>query len=234
MDRAVKRGTLRKEAIPSRLLGVDEKAFRKGHRYLTIVNDIERGTVEFISENREKASLAEFYKSRTPEQLRAIEAIAMDMWEPYVQATLEWVPLSKDKIVFDKFHVMKKMNEGVDKVRKEEHRALMALGSNTLSKTKYLWLYGEENIPEHRQEEFTALKESTLKTARAWSIKEGAMELQKRRLGQPFLCLMEEMGGPVPIGTNQTGLCHDPSTAGECSDLLQAPDHQRGGRGTEQ
>ena len=67
---------------------------------------------------------------------------------------------------------MKKMNEGVDKVRKEEHRALMALGSNTLRKTKYLWLYGEENIPEHRQEEFTALKESTLKTARAWSIKE--------------------------------------------------------------
>ena len=84
MDRAVKRGTLRTEVIPSRLLGVDEKAFRKGHRYLTIVNDIERGTVEFISENRKKASLAEFYKPRTPEQLRAIEAIAMDMWEPYV------------------------------------------------------------------------------------------------------------------------------------------------------
>ena len=48
----------------------------------------------------------------------------------------------------------------------------MALGSNTLSKTKYLWLYGEENIPEHRQEEFIALKETTLKTVRAWSIKE--------------------------------------------------------------
>jgi transposase len=172
MDRAVKRGMLRKEAIPSRLLGVDEKAFRKGHRYLTIVNDIERGTVEFISENREKASLGEFYKSRTPEQLRAIDAIAMDMWEPYVQATLEWLPLGKDKIVFDRFHIMKRANEGLDKVRKEEHRALMALGSKTLGKTKYLWLYGEENIPEHRQEEFDALKASSLKTARAWSIKE--------------------------------------------------------------
>ncbi len=58
---------------------MDDKAFRKGHRYLTIVNDIERGTVEFISKNRGKASLAEFYKSRTPGQLQAIEAIAMDM-----------------------------------------------------------------------------------------------------------------------------------------------------------
>ena len=60
----------------------------------------------------------------------------------------------------------------MDKVRKEENRALMALGTNTLSKTKYLWLYGEENVPEHRQEEFDTLKESSLKTARAWSIKE--------------------------------------------------------------
>lgn len=46
------------------------------------------------------------------------------------------------------------------KVRKEESRALMALKSNSLSKTKYLWLYKEEKIPEHRQEEFNALKES--------------------------------------------------------------------------
>ncbi len=172
MDRAVRPGMLRKEAIPSRLLGVDEKAFRKGHRYLTIVNDIEPGTVEFISENREKASLDEFFAGRAPEQLRAIEAIAMDMWEPYVQATLEGLPLGKDKIVFDRFHIMKKMNEGVDKVRKEEHRELMALGTNNLSKTKYLWLYGEENVTEHHQEEFNALKESSLKTAQAWSIKE--------------------------------------------------------------
>jgi transposase len=116
--------------------------------------------------------LEEFFKGRTPEQLRAIEAIAMDMWEPYVQATLEWLPLGKDKIVFDRFHIMKRANEGVDKVRKDEHRALMTLGTKTLSKTKYLWLYSEENIPEHRQEEFDALKESSLKTARAWSIKE--------------------------------------------------------------
>jgi transposase len=87
-------------------------------------------------------------------------------------ATLESLPLGRDKMVFDKFHIMKKMDEGVDKVRKEESRVLMALRSNALSKTKYLWLYKEEKIPEHRQEEFNALKESSLKTARAWSIKE--------------------------------------------------------------
>ena len=87
-------------------------------------------------------------------------------------ATLEFLLLGRGNMVFEKFHIMKKMDEGVDKVRKEESRALMALRSNTLSKTKYLWLYKEEEIPEQRQEEFNALKESSLKTARDWSIKE--------------------------------------------------------------
>ena len=105
---------------------------------MTIVNDIERGTVEFISENRQKTSPDKIFEGRTPEQLRAIEAITMDMWEPFVQATLKGLPLGKDKIVFDGFDIMKKMNEGVVKVRREEYRALMALGTNTLSKTKYL------------------------------------------------------------------------------------------------
>ena len=55
MDRAVRRGTPRREAIPSRLLlrGADGKAFRGGLRYLAIVNGIERGNVGFIPENRD-------------------------------------------------------------------------------------------------------------------------------------------------------------------------------------
>jgi transposase len=86
--------------------------------------------------NSLRKTVKRFFKTRTPEQLRAIDAIAMDMWEPYVLSMLESMSLGREKMVFDKFHIMKKMDKGVDKVRKEEHRALMALGSNTLSKTK--------------------------------------------------------------------------------------------------
>jgi len=169
--------------------------------------------MEFIAENREKSSLDGFFKTRTPEQLRAIDAIAMDMWEPCVLAMLKSLPLGRDKIVFDKLHIMKKMNEGVDKVRKEEHRALMALGSNTLNKTKYLWLYREETIPEHLQQEFNDLKESSLKTARAWSIKEilrGLWQYKSVLWAKRFFCFMEKMGGLVQNGTNLTGLQNDP------------------------
>lgn len=79
LERAVARGLARKQATAIARIGVDEKAFRKGHRYLTIVNDVDHGTVEFVAEGCEKKSLAAFNESRTPEQLAGIEAVAMDM-----------------------------------------------------------------------------------------------------------------------------------------------------------
>ncbi|MFN9368666.1 MAG: transposase, partial [Planctomycetia bacterium] len=55
-----------------------------------------------------------------------VEAVAMDMWEPYIQSTLEAVPLASSKIVFDRFHVMQHMTEAVDVVRRRENRLLTA------------------------------------------------------------------------------------------------------------
>ena len=172
MQRAVHRGQSRKKPAIVPLVGVDEKAFKKGHSYMTVVCDIDWATVEYVAEGRKKESLEGYFASLTPEQLGGIEALAMDMWQPYVQATLEWVPLAGHKIVFDRFHVMKYVTEAVDKVRKEEHRELLGLGEETLKKTKYLWLASEENLPERHRERFEQLKKSDLRTARAWAIKE--------------------------------------------------------------
>ena len=86
MSRAVA-GRARKVAQPIPYIGVDEKAFRKGHRYHTIVCDLERSTVEFVAEERRTASLAAYYQALTVEQRDALHAVAMDMWEPYIRAT---------------------------------------------------------------------------------------------------------------------------------------------------
>jgi transposase len=176
-ERAVARGQTRKEAVVTRRIGVDEKAFRKGQSYMTVVNDIDRGTVEYVTEDREKASLERYYAGLTDEQRQGIEAVALDMWEPYVQATLESVPLAKEKIVFDRFHIMQHMTQAVDKVRKAENRALSQKGDERLKKTKYLWLTTEQNLSEKQQPAFVALKRSDLKTARAWGIKENLRNL---------------------------------------------------------
>jgi transposase len=177
MERAVARGMARKEAIPAARIGIDEKAFAKGHSYLTIASDIDRGAVEFVTEGREKASLQRFFDSRTPAQLAGIQAIAMDMWEPYVQATLEAVPLAREKIVFDRFHIMQHMTRAVDTVRKREHRGLLQDGDERLKRTKYLWLSSKENVGDSRRPFFEQLQASDLKTARAWAIKENLRNL---------------------------------------------------------
>ena len=77
--RAVSRGKARKQCRLISYLGVDEKAFRKGHSYLTVVCDIEEGTVEFVSEDRKKESLKQYFDALDTEQLQALKGIAMDM-----------------------------------------------------------------------------------------------------------------------------------------------------------
>ena len=177
MQRAVERGQSRKRPEPIRHIGVDEKAFRKGHSYMTIVCDLEKSTVEHVAEDRKVESLAGYFRSLGSDQLNAVEAVAMDMWGPYIQATMQNLPLAADKIVFDPFHVMKHMNDAVDKVRRQEHRQLKAEGDESLKGSKYLWLYGRENVPEQRTDEFEALKDQVVRTSRAWAIKEMLREL---------------------------------------------------------
>jgi len=139
MQRAVARGQRRKVARPIAYLGVDEKAFRKGHRYHTVVCDLERSTVEFVAEERTTASLMAFYTQLTDQQKSALQAVAMNMWEPYIGATRESLPDGETKIVFDRFHIMREMTKAVDTVRKHEHREfLRAGGDSPLTGTKYV------------------------------------------------------------------------------------------------
>ena len=177
MTRAVERGQRRKGSTVVRQIGVDEKAAAKGHRYLTLVCDLEAGTVEYIAEDRSQESLDGYYAGLTREQLDGIEAVAMDMWAPYIQASLARVPGAAEKIVFDRFHVMGHVGKAVDTVRKQEHRELLASGDATLKGSKYLWLYSRENVPEWRREEFAALRRQELKVGRAWAIKETLRQL---------------------------------------------------------
>jgi transposase len=178
MARAVARGRARKVARPIAYLGVDEKAFRKGHCYHTIVCDLERHTVEYVAADRRVESLAPFFAGLTPGQRDAVRAVAMDMWDPYIRATREGLPDGGDKIVFDRFHIMQEMNTAVDLVRKQEHRALRrADGDSVLTGSKYLWLYGQERLPAKDADRFADLCALGLQVGRAWAIKEALRTL---------------------------------------------------------
>ncbi len=177
MERAVQRGLQAKKQRILPHLGIDEKAIAKGHTYLTLVSDLDRGTVEFIADDRKKSSLDAYYEGLTVRQKAGIQAVAMDMWDPFIRSTRQNLPRWWAKIVYDRYHIMKHMNEAVDKVRKTEHRRLQAEGDDTLQRTKYLWLYAEENLPEPHQKWFARLKAMHLQTGRAWAIKESLRHL---------------------------------------------------------
>jgi len=177
MERAVDRGKLRKARRVVRQIGVDEKAAAKGHKYLTLVCDLEQGTVEYVGEDRKQESLEAYYEGLSSKQREGIEAVAMDMWDPYVAATRKYLAGADEKIVFDRFHIMSHVGKAVDTVRKQEHRERMQEGDETLKGTKYLWLYSQENVPEFRRQEFASLQRLELKVGRAWAIKETLREL---------------------------------------------------------
>jgi transposase len=175
MQRAVGRGLARRERQYPRALTLDETAFRKRHDYVSIVSDGEH--VLHVAEDRKKESLDAYYASLTDEQKAAVECVSMDMWQAFISATLEAIPNADEKIAFDKFHVAKYLGDAVDKVRRAEHRALKREGDTRLTGTKYTWLENPHNMSAKHRGTLNALRESALKTARAWAIKEFGMDL---------------------------------------------------------
>lgn len=172
MDRAVARGLAAKPLTVPAHVGVDEKAAGKGQDYITVVSDLDAGTVAHIADERRQASLDGYFEQFSTEQLAGIEAVAMDMWEPFAASTRAHLADAEDKIVFDRYHLMGYLTKAVDTVRKQENRALAAAGDKSLAGSKYLWLYSSENLPERQQDRFAALRAADLKTGRAWAIKE--------------------------------------------------------------
>ena len=204
MQRAVKRGLKRRELQPLKRIGIDETSFQKRHEYVTVVVDQERDIVVHVADERKKQSLNQFYDTLSEPQLSELECVSMDMWPAFINTTLDRVPDADTKIAFDKFHVAKALGEAVDKVRRQEHKTLLQNdGYSVLTGSKYQWLANPENMSKKQWKDFLSLKNLTLKTAKAWAIKELAMTLWhystrgwavkawKRWLGWALRCRLE-------------------------------------------
>lgn len=175
--RAVTRGLARRESKPPTQIGVDETSFQKRHEYVTVVHDIDEEVVVHVADDRKQEVLGAYFEGLGPQGCAKLELIAMDMWAPYIGATRAHVPNADAKIVFDKFHIAKHLGDAVDQVRKQENRELASEGNERLKRTKYLWLRNPDRMSAKQWREFAPLRDSRLKVARAWAIKEAAMLL---------------------------------------------------------
>lgn len=170
MQRAVARGLERRQLEGLKHLGMDEKSFKRGQSYITLLTDLDHSRVVEVVEDRTKEAAAKVWESLTPAQKQEVEAVAVDMWEPFIQAVEQQVP--EADVVHDKFHVSKYLNEAVDKVRRQEHKQLMAAADETLKGSRQLWLYNPQNFSAEQASDFAKLKDLNLKVGRAWAAKE--------------------------------------------------------------
>ena len=172
VDRAVARGLLRRSTEGVRYVGLDEKSFGRGQRYVSIATDIKGARVLEVVPGNDQAAGESLWRALPPEQRSKVEAAALDMSAGFAAATRAQAPQAA--IVHDKFHVAKLLNDAVDQTRRAEHQQLHAEGDDTLKHTRYLWLHGQ--LPEEKQASFAELLEINLKTARAWAYKEQFVE----------------------------------------------------------
>jgi transposase len=127
-----------------RRLAIDEIAVKKGHRYMTVVLDYDTGGVVWMGEGRQTDTLDGFFRGMPPTVRNAIQAVAIDMWEPYIKSVQRWC--KNADIVFDLFHVVKAFNKVIDAVRNQEFRKADAPGKKVLKGSKYLFLKNWGNL----------------------------------------------------------------------------------------
>jgi len=151
-----------------RYVGLDEKSFLRGQRYISIMTDLGGQRVLEVARGNDEVSGRQLWQSLPEVQRGQVEAAAMDMWEAFLVATTAEAP--QCAIVHDKFHVSKLLGDAVDQTRRAESARLSDQGDDTLKGTRYLWLKGV--VPDYQQPAFSELLEMNLKTSKAWLYKE--------------------------------------------------------------
>ena len=135
-----------------RRIAIDEISVRKGHRYLTVVLDMDTGAVIFVGDGKGGDALDPFWK-RLRRAGAKVKAVAMDMSPAYVSAVLDHLP--KATIVFDHFHVIKLFNDKLSDLRRDLYRETKeSLQKAVLKGTRWLLLKNPENLdPEKKEKE---------------------------------------------------------------------------------
>ena len=133
------------------VLAVDEISIRRGHSYMTVVLDYLTGRVIWMGVARRADTLMKFFDGMTKEQKEHLQAIVMDMWDPFIKAVQDRVP--HVKIIFDLFHMVKEFHKVIDRVRIDEYNKASESNKSVIKGSKYLLLKNSENIKNDEEQE---------------------------------------------------------------------------------
>ncbi len=154
-------------------IGVDEVSYSKGHRYMTLVYQIDSGCKRLLGviKERDTAALAGFFETMGPERCAAIKVVCSDMWKPYLNVIAAMLPTALN--VLDRFHIAKKLGEAVDEVRRQEAKQLADNGYEPILKnSRYCFLKRPRNLTDRQAVKLGDLLAYDLRSVRAWMLKE--------------------------------------------------------------
>ena len=147
-------------------VSIDEKSFQKGHKYATILSHPASGRVLEVVEDRTiEACRTLIDQSLTQNQQTQIKTISMDMWKAFIALAVKKLPQAE--IVHDKFHLIKYLNEAIDKVRRREVKE-----HQELKDSRYVLLKNEENLTEKQRIKFEEIRKANFEVSRAWEARE--------------------------------------------------------------
>lgn len=157
-------------------IAVDEKSYKKGHKYVTIVTDTDLGKVIWVSEGNTKESLDEFFKILGPERCKKIQTVSKDLHKPYIASCLEYIPQAIE--VADSFHVVKNLNDVVERCRKEliESPETTKPEKKKLKEMNWVIRYKQENMSDKYQSKLNQLERVNEPLYRVYLMKEAFFE----------------------------------------------------------
>lgn len=169
-SKAVERGMERRKRKHIKYLGIDEKNFKKGRKFVTVLNDLENQRVLDVRPGKDKKAAEELLLSLSKRTRNSVQAVAMDMAEVYRLSVEKILP--KADIVFDKFHLVRYLSEAVESIWKSESHELSRKNNDILIGTKFSWLKNPEKYSEKDKAFMRTIRLKTYKVGRGWLIKE--------------------------------------------------------------
>jgi transposase len=178
VEMAVEWGLTHRNVENVKAIGVDEIARAKGHKYLTLVYQIDKGCKRllWIGDDRSERCFHQFFDWLGKARSQAIEAVCSDMWRPYLKVIKERIPQALH--VLDRFHIVAHINKAIDQIRADEHRRMIADGfESVLGKTRWLLLKRRSNLTDNQSVSLKELLSYNLKCVRAYLLKESFQQL---------------------------------------------------------
>jgi transposase len=170
-------------------IGLDETSRAKGHEYITLFVDLEQRRTIFITEGKDNTTVERFAEDFEAHNGKVdnIKNVSCDMSPAFIKGVKEYLP--KAQITFDKFHILKIINEAVNNVRKQEVNT-----NKLLIGTKYIWLKNYKNLTVKQKEtlEELSMSKMNIKTMRAYNIRQSFQNIYQATSQEEFVTYLNK------------------------------------------